>query len=148
LFFNVLFCQGKRYTYGIGSETRNALFHLHNGRDVVAVTTCKHGKSWRETKDDRCDADQAEFDRYDFTALMSESLACLAPRGRRLGSFRFLEALQYGCLPVVLSNGWVLPFSEVIDWKQAALFADERLLFQVSFEENSIVFNLHIHSPR
>jgi hypothetical protein len=45
--------------------------------------------------------------------------------------YRFLEALQAGCIPVLLSNGWELPFSEVIDWKKAALWADERLLFQV-----------------
>ncbi|CAG0917370.1 unnamed protein product [Notodromas monacha] len=123
--------KGKRYTHGIGSETRNALFHLHNGRDVVVVTTCKHGKSWKDTKDDRCDADQLDYDRFDYAMLMSESLMCLAPRGRRLGSFRFLEALKFGCIPVVLSNGWVLPFEEVIDWHQAALVADERLLFQL-----------------
>lgn len=34
-------------------------------------------------------------------------------------------------MPVMLSNGWELPFSEVIDWKQAAVIGDERLLLQV-----------------
>jgi len=44
---------------------------------------------------------------------------------------RFLESLQSACIPVLLSNDWVLPFSEVIDWNRAALWADERLLLQV-----------------
>uniref|UniRef100_A0A1A9WHY4 Exostosin GT47 domain-containing protein n=1 Tax=Glossina brevipalpis TaxID=37001 RepID=A0A1A9WHY4_9MUSC len=44
----------------------------------------------------------------------------------------FLEALQSGCIPVLLSNGWVLPFDSKIDWKQAAVWADERLLLQVA----------------
>ncbi|XP_070506515.1 exostosin-1 [Chironomus tepperi] len=123
--------KGKRYVHGIGSETRNSLFHLHNGKDIVMVTTCRHGKSWRELQDGRCDEDNREYDRYDYETILQNSTFCLVPRGRRLGSFRFLEALQAGCIPVLLSNSWVLPFSPHIDWKQAAIWGDERLLLQV-----------------
>lgn len=123
--------KGKRYVHGIGSETRNSLFHLHNGRDIVMVTTCRHGKSWRELQDGRCDEDNREYDHYDYETLLQNSTFCLVPRGRRLGSFRFLEALQAGCIPVLLSNSWVLPFHPKIDWKQAAVWGDERLLLQV-----------------
>ncbi|KAK7871188.1 hypothetical protein R5R35_002423 [Gryllus longicercus] len=69
--------------------------------------------------------------RYDYEVLLQNATFCLVPRGRRLGSFRFLEALQAGCVPVLLSNGWALPFGQVLDWSKAVVFADERLLLQV-----------------
>ncbi|KAB1258115.1 Exostosin-1 [Camelus dromedarius] len=75
--------------------------------------------------------DSSSPSRYDYREMLHNATFCLVPRGRRLGSFRFLEALQAACVPVMLSNGWELPFSEVINWNQAAVIGDERLLLQV-----------------
>ncbi|KAK1171808.1 exostosin-1-like [Acipenser oxyrinchus oxyrinchus] len=137
----LLVFKGKRYLTGIGSETRNSLYHVHNGEDIILLTTCKHGKDWEKHKDTRCDKDNDEYAKFDFAQLLHNSSFCLVPRGRRLGSFRFLEALQAACIPVLLSNGWELPFSETIDWSKAAVIGDERLLLQIPSITRSVDYD-------
>lgn len=123
--------KGKRYITGIGGETRNFLHHIHNDEDILIYTTCRHGKRWKESHDQRCEQDNSVYDSVDYMSLMSNSTFCLTPRGRRLGSFRFLEALSIGCIPVVLSNDWIKPFSEIIDWSSIIVNADERSVLQI-----------------
>lgn len=49
----------------------------------------------------------------------------LCPRGQGAHSFRLFETLAAGAVPVVLSNGYVLPFNDVVDWAGCALRFDE-----------------------
>lgn len=63
---HLLAFKGKRYVHGIGSETRNSLWHLHDGNHLILVTTCRHGKSWKDLRDERCDEDNREYDKYVF----------------------------------------------------------------------------------
>uniref|UniRef100_A0A8C4P750 Exostosin like glycosyltransferase 1 n=1 Tax=Dromaius novaehollandiae TaxID=8790 RepID=A0A8C4P750_DRONO len=124
----LLVFKGKRYLTGIGSGTRNALRRLHDGKDVVSLTSCRHGRGWQRRKDARCDRDHADYEKFDYQELLRNSTFCLIPRGRRLAP---LSPPQAACVPVVLSDGWELPFSEVLDWGKAAVVASERLLLQV-----------------
>lgn len=60
----LLVFKGKRYLYGRGSRIRSSLYHLHNHGDVVMLTTCKHNQDWLKYTDDRCEMDNALYDRW------------------------------------------------------------------------------------
>lgn len=55
--------KGKRYLWGFGSATRNGLHHLNNDRDILILTTCKHGRYWGRHKDERCARDNALYNK-------------------------------------------------------------------------------------
>lgn len=48
-------------------------------------------------------------------AMMGDSKFCLVPRGRAAWSVRFFETLWSGCVPVVLSDHWEIPFETLFD---------------------------------
>lgn len=47
-----------------------------------------------------------------------EATFCIVLRGARLGQAVLSDILQAGCIPVVIADSYVLPFSEVLDWKR------------------------------
>ena len=61
----LLVFKGKRYLYGQGSRIRSSLYHLHNGRDIILLTTCKHNLDWVKYTDDHCDMDNVLYDRLE-----------------------------------------------------------------------------------
>lgn len=91
-----------------------SLAAIHPG--VLNLSTCGH--PWdSENTSVRCRGDTL----YKYPAILTEGRFCLVVRAARLGQSVLSDALMSGCVPVVVADEYILPFSEVLDWKRAAI---------------------------
>ena len=54
------------------------------------------------------------FDLY--AELLNRSKFVLCPRGTNPGTFRFYEAMECGAIPVYISNQFILPYQDEVNW--------------------------------
>ncbi|XP_062230182.1 probable glucuronosyltransferase Os01g0926400 [Phragmites australis] len=57
---------------------------------------------------------------------MQRAIFCLCPLGWAPWSPRLVEAVVFGCIPVIIADDIVLPFSDAIPWDQISVFVAER----------------------
>ncbi|XP_050306696.1 exostosin-2 isoform X1 [Anthonomus grandis grandis] len=62
---------------------------------------------------------------YEYPQVLRESTFCLVFRGKRMSQFILSEAMAANCIPVIVMDGYVMPFHEIIDWNRAAIFIME-----------------------
>ncbi|EDQ91996.1 uncharacterized protein MONBRDRAFT_22722 [Monosiga brevicollis MX1] len=60
-----------------------------------------------------------------YRQALAESEFCLVVRGFRVWTPRLMDAVWSGCIPVIIADGYELPFSSLLHWPSFAVFVPE-----------------------
>ncbi|KAL1536776.1 putative glycosyltransferase [Salvia divinorum] len=56
---------------------------------------------------------------------------CICPGGSQVNSARIADSIHYGCIPVILSNYYDLPFNDILNWHKFAVVLKEKDVYQL-----------------
>jgi len=127
--------KGRRYvavdeSYGVW--VRDQMRWLHRPPSMIVLMHCL-----AHQVDGDCAMDEERFHDYSFVELLNTTFG-LAPRGYGPTSYRLLELLALGVIPVILQDKTVLPFSEWLDWSEFSVLVPERSIGAIPFILQSI----------
>ncbi|GJQ08855.1 hypothetical protein GpartN1_g646.t1 [Galdieria partita] len=107
--------KGTSYPFQTAGGVRSMLSNFHNGKDIVFVTKPQFS------------IPSPEYNLWSYEELVEQSKFCLVPQGRSPSTFRLLEVMSAGCIPVFLFDRYtakyILPISDEIAWKEISFIA-------------------------
>ncbi|CAA0812534.1 Exostosin family protein [Striga hermonthica] len=56
---------------------------------------------------------------------------CICPGGSQVNSARITDSIHYGCIPVILSNYYDLPFNDILNWHKFSIVLKEKDVYQL-----------------
>nr|XP_044605574.1 exostosin-2 isoform X4 [Equus asinus] len=107
-------------------EELDALQARH-GPSVLVLEKCTNLSEGVPAVRKRCHRHQV----FDYPQVLQEATFCMVLRGARLGQAVLSDVLRAGCVPVVIADSYILPFSEVLDWKRASVVVPEEKMSDV-----------------
>ncbi|RWW43456.1 hypothetical protein BHE74_00050879, partial [Ensete ventricosum] len=79
---------------------------------------------------------------------MQRAVFCLCPLGWAPWSPRLVEAVVFGCIPVVIADDIVLPFADAIPWEEIGVFVAEEDVPQLDTILTSIPIEVVLRKQR
>lgn len=89
-----------------------------------------------------------------YTKMMDKAKFCLCPSGWEVASPRIVESLYSGCVPVIIADAYVLPFSDVLNWKSFSVhipiskIPEIKKIIEAISEEDYLKMQRGVHEVR
>ena len=123
--FPEMFLKGGEITNLVGgySPSRRTILaffagHLHGYIRYLLLNT------WKNKDQDVQVYEELPEDQDSYHTKLRSSKFCLCPSGYEVASPRILEAIFAECVPVLISDSYVPPFSDVLNWKAFSVQID------------------------
>lgn len=83
-----------------------------------------------------------------YKGMMKKSRFCLCPSGYEVASPRIVHPINAECAPVVISERYFLPFSDVLDWKSFSVSVQVEDILNLKNILNGISTRLYLRMQR
>tara|TARA_B100001094_G_C18005013_1_gene707176 strand:- start:29 stop:808 length:780 start_codon:yes stop_codon:yes gene_type:complete len=107
---------------------REKLYKMNDDKEIIIKKSSNNVENFEFKIGNKLEIIQS-VDEYSYLNLLLKSRYNILPRGNGWAlSYRHIEAMNADSIPVIISDNYVLPFSELIDWTSCSLKVEEKEL--------------------